>query len=149
MFTRIEYAILCEVNGGAPYIVNRFTSITEAIYILEHNFIMEHERKGKMFFVDNDFYKNSYNNLRGYKNFYYYKIVSRKITSWEDYNFFEDCNFKPKFSQNNIINFTNFSWHFFDFVIYIFYSNNLFKEGNIYPFILYRYIIAQNQSKKR
>ena len=109
MQTCIEHAILYEVNGGAPYIVNRFTSIAEAIYILEHNFIMKQERKGKMYFVNNDFYKNSYNNLLGYKNFYYYKIVSRKVTSWEEYNFFELDNSKPKVSQNNIIKFTNFA----------------------------------------
>ena len=119
MQTRIEYAILREINGGSSYITMTFTTLNEAIYILKHNFIDEHEKKGKMYFVDNDFFDNPYKNFRGLQNFYYYKIISRKITSWEDYNYFDNDilkEHKGNLEKNNILKFPIFSWHFYFFV---------------------------------
>lgn len=99
----VEYAICRIVGGGSPYIVNHYRSLTEAIYILRNNFIRDDEKKHRLYYVDNDFFPNKYNNLMGLSNFNYYKIVQRKITDWLDLR--EETEEEDK---SNIIFFENY-----------------------------------------
>lgn len=109
MNSYMEYAILRQINAGTPFIhIITFKSFQSAKDYLQNIFIDEHEKRNKMYFVDNEFYKNNYSNLRGIGDFYYYKIVERKVTSWENYNYFKNSEDKDKQAEkSNIIKFPN------------------------------------------
>lgn len=105
MQTCIEHAILYEVNGGAPYIGVKYSSLQEAINILEKNFIYDDIQRNRIYFVDNDFFVNKYTRLIGVSNFNYYKIVARIVTEWVG---FEEIT-KENTRRNNLIKFSNYS----------------------------------------
>lgn len=104
-----EYGIYRRINGGTPFCINTFHTLVEAIHILQINYIYEDEKRGRIYFVDNDFFNNRYDNIAG-SNFNYYKIVVRKISNWCNIDELEnDSVDKLKTGNKKIINFYNFA----------------------------------------
>ena len=93
-----EYSIYTICNGGRPYYgvtYYTFEECREALYsIIEYN-----KQHRKMYYVDNDFFKNDF---PYYTNFgFYYSIHCREVSEWKKYN--SDVNITNR--KNNIINF--------------------------------------------
>ena len=77
-----EYAVYCKVGQACPYLVPRtFESMNEVNRFIEDT-EKKHNRYGKIFYIDNDFYENHYNiNANGV----YYKILRRRVSDWEEF----------------------------------------------------------------
>lgn len=75
-----EYCLYIRNGTGCPYIARTFDDMFEA-----QRYIIELEKRNnrfhRIFYVDNEFYKNQYSpNIEGI----YYKILKREINDWEE-----------------------------------------------------------------
>lgn len=96
-----EYAILCIYNGGTPFILRTHNNIQEAKLHL-YNLVNLEEDRNRVYYVDNDFFDNKYQNLLNGK---YFKILERTVGGWEHYKeIIKDKNNTP----NNIIQLKNY-----------------------------------------
>ena len=94
-----EYCIYIRHGHGIPYILDTFNNIDSAKAKL-YDMVSLEELRQRPYFVDNDFFENSYNIQTKLK---YFKILVRDITDWGEYSE------KNKQEYNsNIIYFKNF-----------------------------------------
>lgn len=77
-----EYCIYCIWNGGTPFIQGTYKTLERAKACLFEMISLEEER-GRLYFVDNDFFDNKYNHVGRLK---YFCIKERNITEWEKYS---------------------------------------------------------------
>lgn len=96
-----EYCIYVRCKGGTPYILQTFDNITSAKIQLFDMVSLE-ERRGRPYFVDNDFFENKYNVAINLK---YFCLKVRDVTEFKPYSEEEEKNNK---NDNKII-FCNFS----------------------------------------
>lgn len=76
-----EFCIYVRNGQGKPYILSSYSSFREA-FIALNNIIDYEKERGRIFYVDNDFYDNKYPlNLSGK----YLCIMQRSITDWQKY----------------------------------------------------------------
>lgn len=76
-----EYCIYCIYNRANPFILNTYSSFEEAKIKL-YEIILQEEARNRIYYVDNDFFKNKYNpNVLGK----YFCIKERCISEWEIY----------------------------------------------------------------
>ncbi|CDE10224.1 unknown [Clostridium sp. CAG:354] len=76
-----EFCIYVRNGQGKPYILSSYPSFREA-FIALNNIIDYEQERGRIFYVDNDFYDNKYPpNLSGK----YICIMQRTITEWQKY----------------------------------------------------------------
>lgn len=77
-----EYSIYIRCNGGFPYILDTFNNITSAKLKL-YDMISLEEKRGRPYFVDNDFFNNKYScNL----NLKYFCIKERDVSEFTVYS---------------------------------------------------------------
>lgn len=75
-----EYAVYCRVATACPYIKATFNNKKQLKAFME-DIIKWHNRYHQIYYVDNEGYKNDYNNnLNGT----YYKILRRAVNDWEE-----------------------------------------------------------------
>lgn len=75
-----EYTIYCIYNGGKPFCLQTFYSLTDAKIKLYDIIELEKERN-RAYYVDNDFFTNIFPpNLQNLK---YFCIKERSVTEWE------------------------------------------------------------------
>ena len=79
---KYEYALYVRVNQAMPYIVNKFSSIDD-VYRYIPEIEKRHNHYGQIFYIDNDFYKNSYNISAGGT---YYKFLRRPVADWQEFS---------------------------------------------------------------
>ena len=79
---KYEYSLYTRVGQGSPYITKLiYTELTE-LYITINDIERKHQRIGTPFYIDNDFYRNIYQNAIGGT---YYKILRRRVNDWESF----------------------------------------------------------------
>ncbi len=79
---KYEYTLYVRVGQAKPYLMRTFDSIED---VIRHTEALEkrHNHYRQIFYIDNDFYKNRYNeNLNGT----YYKYLRRPVFDWEEFN---------------------------------------------------------------
>ncbi len=81
-----EYSILQRHGSKKPFILHNFNDVYSAIQKLFEIIEIE-ENRGRPYFVDNDFFKNRYSNLR---DLYYLQIIEREVSEWKKYVEVED-----------------------------------------------------------
>lgn len=101
----IEYSILIIQNGGKPYYLKNYNTFESCFEALENMISLEKER-GRLFFVDNDFYPNEFKFV-GYENIKYFCIKSREVTEWKKINTNDYSNTKDK-KNCKVINILNY-----------------------------------------
>lgn len=79
--SQYEYVLYVRVGQAKPYLARTFDSIDD---VLRHTKQIEkrHNHYRQIFYIDNDFYENQYNqNLNGT----YYKYLRRPVFDWEEF----------------------------------------------------------------
>lgn len=75
-----EYCLYVKNGNACPYIARTFTDMF-AIYQFIDEIEKKHNRYNRVFYIDNEFYKNRYSlNIEGI----YYKFLKRKVNDWEE-----------------------------------------------------------------
>lgn len=77
-----QYGIYIRCNGGVPYMIHFYDNICEAKIHLFDMISLE-EKRDRPYFVDNDFFKNKYQNCLNLK---YYCIKVREVSEFEIYS---------------------------------------------------------------
>lgn len=77
-----EYALYKRIGQALPYIENTFNSIDDVYRYIEQ-IEKRHNHYGQLFYIDNDFYKNSYNISTGGT---YYKFLRRPVSDWQEFS---------------------------------------------------------------
>ena len=94
-----EYSIYIRYGSACPYRTSSYTSFENAKQALL-NMISDFDYRGKIYYIDNDFYDNKFPlNLA---NIIYYQIQERVVEEWEKY----DQNYS--YDKNKIINFKKY-----------------------------------------
>lgn len=93
-----EYGIYIRQYSGKPYMIHFYNDIDIAKFELYDMISLEEER-GRPYYVDNDFFNNTYNMSTKLK---YFCIKEREVSEWEDYS---ETNEKQ---ENKIVFFQNF-----------------------------------------
>ena len=78
---KYEYCLYTRVNNAMPYIENKFSSIDD-VYRYISEIEKRHNHYGQIFYIDNDFYNNSYSISTGG---FYYKFLRRPVEDWEEF----------------------------------------------------------------
>lgn len=94
-----EYGIYIRQYSGKPYMIHFFNDIEIAKLKLYDMISLEEERE-RPYYVDNDFFKNTYNMSIKLK---YFCIKEREVSEWENYS---ETNEKKE--ENKIVFFQNF-----------------------------------------
>ena len=77
-----EYCIYCIWNGGTPFIQGTYKTFDSAKSNLINMISLEEER-GRIYYVDNDFFDNKHNYVGKLK---YFCIKERTVSEWEKYS---------------------------------------------------------------
>lgn len=77
--TKKEFCIYVRNGQGKPYILSSYPTFRDASIAL-NNIITYEEERGKIFYVDNDFYENKYPSSVNGK---YFCILERSVSEWE------------------------------------------------------------------
>ena len=96
-----EYSIYTIYKGGMPYYGSTYSSLEECREVL-YNILDYNKKHRKLYYVDNDFYKNEIPYFTS--DVIYYSIHYREVSEWNKYSSEEDNNYSIK---NNVINFPN------------------------------------------
>ena len=97
--TKKEFCIYVRNGRGKPYMLSSYPTFREASNAL-NNIIDYEQERGRIFYVDNDFYDNKYPpNLSGK----YFCILQRSITEWKKYESF--CSSTSKDKNEKIVMF--------------------------------------------
>ena len=100
-----EYSILIINNGGHPYYLQNYKTLEECKAQVNNIVSLEKER-GRLYFVDNDYFENDYK-FCGYENLKYISIKVREVTEWE--NFSKDNKIKnPNDKNKKVVNILNY-----------------------------------------
>lgn len=95
-----EYCIYCIWNGGEPFIQGIYKTLDSAKASLSDMISLEEER-GRLYYVDNDFFNNKHSYVGRLK---YFCIKERNVTEWEKYSKDKD----DIENNNKIIYITNY-----------------------------------------
>lgn len=77
-----EYALYVQRENACPYIATIMDSMEKVKLKIEQIKKTHCYRYNRIFYIDNDFYKNEYKLGMGGT---YYKFVRRKVNDWEDF----------------------------------------------------------------
>ena len=96
-----EYSIYIRQGNGKPYTIGTYNSIYDVKIALGNMVRLEEERQ-RPYYVDNDFWDNSYSLI---SNLRYFCIKEREVSEWEKYS---EVSSLEKKQNDNIIYFTNY-----------------------------------------
>ena len=95
---KFEYTCYVQVKNGSPYIGIWKGESIQDVYRDIMQIEKRHNRYRQHFYIDNDFYKNKYQN----NDFsYYYRFMYRKINDWQTLS----LKGKEANKENNILQF--------------------------------------------
>ena len=78
---KYEYALYKCVDKALPYIARTFDSMADVLRFVQE-LEKQHNHYRQTFYIDNDFYQNSYN--IGTSRIYY-KFLRRPVSDWEEF----------------------------------------------------------------
>ena len=76
---KYEYCVYIKVRGGTPYLSWQGTTLTD-VYRHIKEIEKKHNRYNQHYYIDNDFYINTYHNN---DYVYYYRFMKRKVNDWQ------------------------------------------------------------------
>ena len=77
-----EYGIYIKNGNGSPYMIDFHKSIESAKFAV-YDIISLEEKRGRQYFVDNDYFENKYHFAGNLK---YICIKERDVTNWSNYS---------------------------------------------------------------
>lgn len=96
-----EYGIYIKNGIGRPYMIDFYKSIDSA-KLAVFDIVSLEEKRGRHYFVDNDYFKNKYQYAGNLK---YICIKEREVSEWKNYSQSNEA----KFTNNKIIYLTKYN----------------------------------------
>lgn len=90
---KVEYTLYCQVKSGKPFIGIWQGTNMQDVYRQIGEIEKKHGRHRQRFYIDNDFYNNTYTNG---DYVYYYRFMQRTVNDWQTVR-----------TKNNILKFYN------------------------------------------